>query len=90
MPTLVCCDLYGNAGGDWVGGIAGQAGQNGNLSRDPLFCGFEGDDFTLHSDSPCAPDSTPDCGLIGAWPVNCSSTPVEQTTWGALKSMFRR
>ncbi|MBN2171331.1 MAG: right-handed parallel beta-helix repeat-containing protein, partial [Candidatus Krumholzibacteriota bacterium] len=44
-PVLVCCDLYGNAGGDWVGCIAGQAGLNGNLSMDPLFCDAAGGDF---------------------------------------------
>jgi hypothetical protein len=88
--SLSCCDLYGNEGGDWVGSISDQYGTNGNTSADPLFCDPGDEDFTLHANSPCAPDSNPDCGLIGARPVACSSTPVEQTTWGALKSMFRR
>jgi hypothetical protein len=88
--TLSCSDLYGNEGGDWVGSIGEQYGANGNVSADPLFCDIAGDDYTLHANSPCAPDSNPDCGLIGAWPVGCADTPVEKTTWGAIKAMFRR
>jgi hypothetical protein len=88
--TLSCCDLYGNEGGNGVGSISRQYGINGNISADPLFCNAGSEDFTLHANSPCAPDSNPDCGLIGAWPVNCSSTSVELTTWGAVKAMFRR
>ena len=29
-PALTCCDVYGNAGGDYVGCIADQLGINGN------------------------------------------------------------
>jgi hypothetical protein len=85
--ALSCCDLYANDGGDWVGSVSGQYGSNGNISAHPLFCNA---DFTLHADSPCAPDGNPECGLIGAQPVGCSSTPVERTSWGAVKALFRR
>jgi hypothetical protein len=67
----VCCDAYGNEGGDWFGCIAGQYGLNGNISLDPQFCDASGGDFTLEADSPCGPDYNPDCGLIGALPVGC-------------------
>ena len=86
VVTLECCDLFGNEGGDWVGGIATQADARGNLCLDPLFCGTE---LMLHADSPCAPEQNPACGLIGAWPVGCGSSPVLQTTWGALKATYR-
>lgn len=88
--TLTCCDIFGNDGGDWVGGIAGQLGVNGNISEDPLFCLDAHDEwpYTLHSDSPCAP-SNPECGLIGAWSIGCSPTAVELMTWGAIKAMYR-
>jgi hypothetical protein len=72
--TLTCCDIYGNAGGDWVGCIAGQNGINGNFSADPLFCDPGNADFTLDSRSPCLPGSHPDgvnCGLIGALGEGC-------------------
>lgn len=77
-PTLGCCDLYGNAGGDWVGCIAGQAGTNGNISLDPLFCDAGSGDYRIESNSPCAPFSPPNpqCDLIGAWPVGCGGTDV--------------
>jgi len=87
--TLVCCDLYGNPGGDWTTGIEDQYGINGNISEDPLFCDMENDDCTLDAASPCAPANSGDCGLIGALPVVCSGTAVEPTTWGAIKASFR-
>jgi hypothetical protein len=90
--TLSCCDLYGNAGGDWVGNIADQYGIRGNISEDPLFCDAENGDFTLQCTSPCAPFSPPneECDLIGAWPVGCGGTPVSESTWGVIKALFRR
>ena len=88
--TLRCCDVYGNADGDWVGCIADQGGRNGNLSMDPQFCNAHGGDLTLSASSPCAPEhSPPGCGLIGALPVGCAPQEVESATWGRLKANFR-
>jgi hypothetical protein len=72
--TLQCCDVFGNAGGDWVGCVAGQDSINGNFSVDPLFCDLPSNDFTLKDNSPCLPGNHPydeDCGLIGAWGQGC-------------------
>jgi len=87
---LRCCDLYGNDGGDWVGGIEDQLGMNGNLADDPLFCGPGSGDLALDCLSPCAAENNPECGQIGAWPVGCGPTPVTETTWGVIKSLFGR
>jgi len=87
--TLVCCDLYGNPGGDWTTGIEDQLGINGNISKDPLFCDMANDNCTLDAASPCAPANSGDCGLIGSLPVACGGTAVELTTWGAIKASFR-
>jgi len=92
-PVLTCCDVYGNAGGDWLGCIGSQYGINGNFSADPLFCGADLGDFTLRSDSPCLPGQHPDsydCGLIGAFSEGCAGpTAVEHTSWSAVKALFR-
>jgi hypothetical protein len=69
--TLTCSDVYGNAGGDWVGCIAGQNGVNGNISADPLFCDPDAGDYHIFNTSPCAPGQQPTCGLIGALDVGC-------------------
>jgi predicted outer membrane repeat protein len=92
---LSCCDLYGNADGDWVGLIADQYGIAGNISEHPLFCGPENGDFTIAENSPCAPFTPPnaECDLIGAWPVACGPAsvpdgpdaphqPGTEVTWG--------
>lgn len=85
--TVTCCDIFGNAG-NWVGCIADQQGQNGNITLDPLFCHANNGDFSLDSRSPCAPENSGSCGLIGAVPVGCGPVPVEPATWGRIKARF--
>jgi hypothetical protein len=90
-PSLACCDVYGNAGGDWVGCIADQYGVNGNFSDDPLFCDMLSGDFTLCANSRCLPENN-DCNvLIGAHGEGCGpcESLVESTSWGAIKAMYR-
>jgi hypothetical protein len=85
-PSLTCCDIFGNVGGDWVGEIANQYEINGNISYDPLFCDYNANDYSLEGQSPCAPANN-DCGvLMGAWPVGCTS--IENTTWSEIKVLF--
>ena len=93
-PVLTCCDLWGNAGGDWTGPIASQNGVNGNFSACPSFWLIGMGDFHICDGSPCAPGNHPDgyvCGLIGAWPVGCSCGPTrrESATWGKVKARYR-
>ena len=90
IPGLSCCDIFGNAGGDWVGEIAPQAGTSGNISADPLFCDREGGAYRLAADSPCAPENDPICGLRGALDVGCGPSPALETSWGAIKAIFAR
>ncbi|MFC1572441.1 right-handed parallel beta-helix repeat-containing protein [Candidatus Eisenbacteria bacterium] len=68
--TLSCCDIFGNAGGDWTGEIADQLGIDGNFSLDPYFCEPDSADYHLWNFSPCLQW---DCGQIGAWPQGCES-----------------
>jgi len=79
-----CCDIFGNAGGDWVGYIGDQLGIDGNLSVDPIFCDDgSADPYTLRSDSPCLPGNHPrgdDCGTIGARGQGCVCDPPEAAT----------
>jgi hypothetical protein len=93
-PTLTCCDIYGNSGGDWVGCIASQNGVNGNISADPLFCHTPTGDFSVEACSPCLPGHHPyhyDCsGIIGALGAGCDCGAATQpATWGALKALYR-
>ena len=75
VATLTCCDLYGNAWGDWNPNIAAQYGINGNISEDPLFCGAQNPlrPHLLDGSSPCAEENNPECGQIGAWPIGCGA-----------------
>jgi predicted outer membrane repeat protein len=73
---LHCCDIFEIAGGNWVGPIEGQQNINGNLCDDPMFCDPQSGDFTLHASSPCIPNNSQDCGLIGARPLGCGMISV--------------
>ena len=81
---VICSDIFGNVGGDWPSCIEDQ--QDENLSIDPRFCPF---DYTLREDSPCAPDHSGDCDLIGALPVACGTTAIDAKSWGSVKALYR-
>jgi hypothetical protein len=68
--SLSRSDIHGNAGGDWVGDLAGLLGVDGNFSAPPLYCAP--DDRHLQAGSPCAPDQT-GFGLVGALGVGCET-----------------
>ena len=94
--TAKCTDIWGSTGGDWVGPLADLLGVSGNISEDPLFCGDINPEtpYTLHGDSPCAPESDPDCGRMGAWDVGCAPTTgvqelLQDASWGTIKHLFR-
>ena len=87
---LSCSDVWGNAGGDWVGCIADQAGINGNMSVDPEFCLGQNptSPYTLQSDSPCSEASNLGCGQIGAFLVGCEGTAVGVSSMSAIKALY--
>lgn len=103
LIEFICCDVYGNSAGDWVGCIEGLDAAGGNISEDPLFCGLEisdphvfGDRFTLSPESPCLPGAR-GCAVMGARGVEeCGESPgnplmrsVQPTTWGRIKGNYR-
>ncbi len=89
VVVVSCSDIFGNAGGDWVGCIAGLDGEAGNISADPLFCDAATGDFALRADSPCASANSGECGQIGAYGVGCGTTALRPTSWGEVKGMYR-
>lgn len=73
-PTISCCDVYGNAGGDALCGTG-----TGNFSLDPQLCDPAAGNFHVEDASPCAPGNHPEgpgaCDglLIGARRAGCFS-----------------
>ena len=72
--TLACCDVFGNAGGDWTGAISDQAQASDSFSQDPLFCDAASGWLGLRTDSPCASANNPACGQVGALGAGCGFT----------------
>ena len=88
--TIRCADAWENLGGNYVGEIMDPTGEDGNIAEDPIYCDALHEDYGLREDSPCAPDSNPACGLIGAVGVECTEpTPVRTVTWGTLRGLYR-
>lgn len=57
-------------------------GTNGTMERDPLVCNLDAGDLTINENSPCAPEHSGSCGLIGALPVGCPLTGVGDPATG--------
>jgi hypothetical protein len=84
-PTVDCCIVSGNAGGDDICGTS-----TNNSTDDPQFCGMpDTGDYRVQSDSPALP-AVSLCGeLIGAEPDPCGTDAVEPATWGRIKNAYR-
>jgi hypothetical protein len=94
--TLVACDLWGNAGGDWLGYQADQLGTDANFRAEPGFCDLGAGDVSLCADSWCLPGTLPNGqghGQIGAFGAGCSDcgpfVPVRPISWSELKEAYR-
>jgi hypothetical protein len=61
----IACNVLWQNGVDWQG-IDDQTGLNGNVVADPMFCDSEGHVYTVSVNSPCLPENSNGCGLIGA------------------------
>ncbi len=75
-PTIEACDIFGNAGGDWVGPLAGWAYTGSTFSADGLFCEEPADSLFVSGASPLLAANN---GLgvdIGAARVGCDPTPL--------------
>jgi hypothetical protein len=56
---------------------------------DPVFCGAQNNDFTVAENSPCLPENSNGCGLIGALGEGCGPIAVESMSWGGIKALYR-
>ena len=76
-PEIGCCNVYGNAAGDWVGVLAGFGAVGNNISLEPSFCDPGAGDYHLAASSHCAAANNA-CGddggtYLGAFDVGCNS-----------------
>jgi predicted outer membrane repeat protein len=60
---------------------------------DPLFCDAEAGDLTLHEDSPCLPENSGGCGLIGALGAGCGTATnatksLVADSWARIKARY--
>lgn len=85
-PDISHSILFPDAGSDTLCISPGDV-----LIEDPRFCNIYAGDLSLCSNSPCLPANNSWGELIGAFPEGCDDcdSPVKQTSWGALKALFR-
>jgi len=73
-PHFTRSNIYGNNGGDWVGGgMPDQLNENDNFSDDPLFCDKSGEDMGLQDESTCLPENNSFGERVGAFTGGCDS-----------------
>jgi hypothetical protein len=85
QPQASCNLFWANPGGDYVGYVPAPT----DLFVDPLFCDPEGGDFRLAANSPCLPENSGGCGLIGAFGQGCGGVAVGRSSWGSIKARYR-
>lgn len=75
---------FGNDGGDILYGSR-------NLFDDPLFCDIDSNNFDLCENSPCRSVNNDWGFLMGSFRQICGecSSPVQETSWGSIKAMYR-
>lgn len=84
-----CTDIQGNET-DWSGPLEDQADINGNFSADPLFCDDPAGDLHLQWGSPCLPENSSGCGLVGALGFGgCNSVAIRDESWARVKGRYR-
>ena len=66
-----CCNIWGNAGGDWTGPLADQLGDDENISVDPEYCEPAAGNYRLAANSVCLPDNNACSTQIGAFGLGC-------------------
>jgi len=88
LPTITAC-CFAETGNP--GAMCEPHDPDQLVFADPLFCDREGGDYTLCLNSPCLVPNN-DWGVqIGAhyWGCDACDSPVETTSWGAIKVMYR-
>jgi predicted outer membrane repeat protein len=84
-PTITSSCIFGNVGGDNLCGA-----HSDNITVDPLFCDVTADDLGLAADSPCLPPGNPWEVRMGSHGQECTVSPVDHSSWGRIKSGYRR
>ncbi len=81
---IVYSCVYGNPDGNELCGTAMLC-----IEEDPLFCHVWNGDYTLASNSPCLPAGNDWDRHMGALDQGCIESPVEETSWGGIKALYR-
>lgn len=84
--SVMCNDSWGNDVDEIINCAPVDAS---NLSLDPLFCDASRGLYTLSGNSPCVPNASSSCGLIGAFGPGCGTTSVQERSWGEIKRLYR-
>lgn len=82
IPTNSTCNVF------WEN-LAGYPLGTTDRMVDPLLCDPATGAFGLRAGSPCLPEGSLGCGLIGALDQECGTISVRPTSWGHVKAAYR-
>ncbi len=81
-PVTMSCNVY------WLNEF-GYAPWETDRMVDPLLCDPSAGEFGLTPGSPCLPEGSLGCGLIGAFGEECGTISVVPSTWSQVKAAYR-
>jgi len=86
--SVSCCLIFANEGGNESACFEPEA--DGNKSSNPGYCDPDNRDYRIASNSPCLPEFSGGCGLIGATDNGgCTLVAIEPLKFGSLKARYR-
>jgi predicted outer membrane repeat protein len=85
MVVSSCNVFWANEDGD----VSGFTLDPTDRIIDPELCDPANGDLTLQSTSPCLPEHSDGCELIGALGVGCGTVSITAESWGSIKSHYR-
>ncbi len=88
FSVLECCS-YGNVSGNDICSVTCGERVPDLICEDPLFCDPGAGDFRLAPTSPCLPANNTWGVLIGAHGEGCAQPSVRESSWGAIKALYR-
>jgi len=86
QPQTLGCNIYWN---NPQGNVVGFALDETDREVDPLFCDPDNGNLTLDALSPCLPENSLGCGLIGATEQGCGTVSITPSTWAGIKAAYR-
>src|SRR5512138_1886168 len=90
LRHVSCSCAWANEKGSTAGDVLFRPSE-GDIEADPRFCDPTNGDLELQENSPCLAGvhGGRECGRMGAFDAACGDSPVEISSWGRIKFLYK-